>query len=344
MPIDNRRLSYGVNKFAKAFAGGSSVRDKAEANTFKTLMSGAYDEARIGELNSKTRQRNHRVDNMVPGQNQFIMGQTGLKIPQVQQARDAYQNGGWEEPGPPTAEGAISRSEQAPEFYNSDVASKFMDAMGTIGMVSAATGDTNAEQFSKTHQNNVNISRQDDMISGKLSPNSVAAAMAAIEGKPQTSVTGSGIAYNPYAAPGEGMDTSAFDRKVKADNAGGAGSGHKDISLMNHLVTSGVAKSQGEAWSMMKQASLDPVKGPTEIAKMLSLAQDNANIMPGEAGYLTPEKLIENAQKIVQKLRASPDATNDGGGSDGAPSPGAQKAQDGNWYVQQNGQWFRVDQ
>ena len=58
------------------------------------------------------------------------------------------------------------------------------------------------------------------MISGKADPNSIAAVMAAVAGKPTVNVNSSGIAFNPYGDVNN-LNTKPFEQanKVKAQAA-----------------------------------------------------------------------------------------------------------------------------
>lgn len=159
----------------------------------------------------------------------------------------------------------------------------------------------------------------------------------------------------------------------KIDAAGKSkGATQADVQFMNHLVDSGVAADQEDAFAKLKELRMknDPRERMMDLAQML---QENE---PNPYKRKPVEEYFQQAQTLAKKFfgqesagagtPGGPGGANPGGGMiDGAmnpggsgassssagsaggagnpPMPGAQQAPDGNWYIEKNGQFFRID-
>lgn len=189
---------------AKAFAMRPAIEQQAAGNSMADAMQGALAQSKIGKYNSETDLNRKRLDGMDTGRERFMRGTTGLNQTQLDELRTGLDTG-WkaQTDAPPTPAGQYPVANvPIPDWATPQVTNRFNQANAAIGASMAATGDTNGEQLANAFQKVFNVGRQDSMIGNSNDPNDIAAAMAAVAGKPTVDMQG-GIAYRPYGNPAD---------------------------------------------------------------------------------------------------------------------------------------------
>lgn len=262
MALDYSPVYRGARELGGSFGGGS-MKD-----------------AMIAVLNQKKAEEiQQRMDSIKSGPGQFLQGFTGLKPGQLTEMDQMMAQGGWPQAGPPTAAGEMSVADLPPNWYNPEVQGKYNQGQQLIGMQSMAGNKGNPSQMAQALQDIVNMGRQEKMISGETPPNKVAAAMAAIAGKPVRSMTGSGIDYDPYGQVGKGVDPSIYERSQAGKNQATIESakirakGTVDAAMQRANITGNKLPSQAALIEYFKS------QGETyENAKKLALQKKNTSL------------------------------------------------------------------
>ena len=355
--MQNTRIGSGAQKMAYSLMGGNGIENKSFANTLAAKMAMAAKMAQADKYNSETALNNQRLENMDVGNREFMQGATGLSQPQLQIMNMLKKSGQYHAPqrasGPPTAGGEepsmMMPSNEKPEWLTPDISSKYDRARMASGANKMGTGKSNADHIMKALINAATLNRQDEMIDGNLNPARVAPAMAASEGKPMVNVTGSGIGYNPYGST-DNLNTKPFiekaniDAKAKVDAVlarGGVNGGQlpAEAKMVNFYISKGFPKEK--AIEMARSRKNVPLR--VLAADIYATERDNLMLSP-EARNMSPEQqemfVQDRVIKTMQFLQNNEDRF---GGNDSPPIAGAQKAPDGNWYVNKNGKWFKVD-
>jgi len=212
-------IGSGTGRFARSLFGGGAIENKSFADTLAEKMSFAAKAAQADKYRSETNLNNQRFNNMESGQNEFMQGATGLSQPQLDILNNLMKSGGFQEQdaGPPTAEGNMSMMDiPQPEWYTPEVKTRYGRARMASGANKMGTGKSNAEQIMNALLSSAALGRQDQMIEGSLSPDKVAPAYGATEGKPTYDVTSSGIGFKPYGNA-EDVDNTSFINKANID-------------------------------------------------------------------------------------------------------------------------------
>lgn len=198
-------------------------------------------------------------------------------------------------------------------------------SLNETGMYNAGTG---AYQFTPGHEalvNQRNAAAGASAAAGRAS-DALANQRQFLEVQPGASVvrtpgTIDEAMQSVYQAP-------YSPRQASAGGAGGDGT--SSLQKMQELMAQGIPEpiARGIAYGSIKNipGEMGMSRGLQDMASGVTIAtMDDTGRM-----VLTPEG---------QRMYGGGGAPSPGG----APMPGAKQAPDGNWYIQQNGQWFRVD-
>lgn len=354
-------LANSGEKLARAFTTGGITQQKAASKARSNF-------ARDQKYLSDAALNQQRLQGMDQGQDMFMQGTTGLNQQQLDLMNAFTQNGQqWEEQaaGPPTPQGEYPTIQtESPEWYSPDVQDRYNTARATMGLNLAGTGDSNAKQIADAFQGMINIGRQDDVISGKANPADIAKAIGATEGEPMVDVTGSGIAFDRYGDKND-LNTQPFienaniDAQAKVDSAlaranTNGGQLPAEAKLVEYYM------SKGEPYEKARELARSRKNVPIrQLAGELYMeTRNNRSVMDPEFSQMPPEEqdriIDDEVTRALRFITSKENMFNQSGGgnnndpggqgTDKPPVAGAKKAPDGNWYIQRNGQWHRVEQ
>lgn len=176
--------------------------------------------------------------------------------------------------------------------------------------------------------------------------------VAGIRGKEQGGLT----TFNP----GQGIMRSdgtiiqqADPDKYGRSGAGGLGVGDapSEARLIEYYVSNGIAKDHKEAQRMIARAKVNPQAEAAKIAKIfmsgINTEEENRAIfdrvyqdMLARFGY---DEMADQGRPASAGGLQPPPSGEKAQGDGAPPVEGARKAADGNWYVQRDGKYYRVD-
>jgi hypothetical protein len=325
---DYTQLNRGAVQLGTTVGGGNSIEQQSYADTMAKLMANSAREAQTRKNNSDAALNEQRLQNMRSGRDTFLRNATGLNESQYDQLINGMRHG-WalkQAEGPPTPDGTYPTMEDRPAWATPDVINRYRTGEMALSANDVGTGKTSAEQLMGAMQDAVNLNRQDAIINGQVDPDKVAAAMAAVAGKPTMDVTSSGIAFKPYGGTKD-INSTAFDRA-------------NEIKLQNKA-------DRARSLTPAQQANNDEIDAARKAIANLSredvikrtqqytaTGRENPNYDPYLASMVrkATQRKVGNDQEFESVYQ-----TFFGKGSDHAddqpPRPDAKKAPDGNWYI-----------
>ena len=368
-------MNSGVSDLVQAFMGASGTEQQAYQKSLSDVFRNQSNQASARKNNAAASLDERRLNDMDTGNQNFMQGATGLQQPQLNELSEIMLNGFNEKrtEGPPTADGVAPVEYDKPHWLTSSVQDKYNRAQMTMGANQAGTGKTNAEQMINALQGAANINRQDNIISGEADPSAIGKAMAATAGKSLTDVTGSGIAYDKFAPASQELNTQAFDRSNTAKNTASVESakvraqGTVDAALARVKANGNKLPAEAKLINFYMNDMGYPQAKAIEMAKARknkSMREVAADIYLDELEWqqlnatedMSDEAIEQKAQERTLSAIGFLNSNNDsfdggddkgdkgGNASDEPPVAGAKQAPDGNWYVNKNGQWFKVEQ
>lgn len=263
-----------MRNYAPLYAGSAAVgkslatQGGTEQDNYQKTLGDMFrqqsQQAHAGLYEAQAERERYRLDNQRSGRNTFLQAQTGLDDSQLGDIARAAKHG-WgqiDAEGPPTT----------PAWFTPQVKDKYNQARTTLSLNDVATGDTNASQLANAMNEIMKQGYGQKIVEGQEDPGSVAAAFAAMAGKPTVDVTGSGIAFNPYGDKND-LNTTPFIDKANID----AGAKENVATIKGDSGTNSQKKYQelkqmgvpdqialGSAYGMIKSVH-DPATGATVL-------------------------------------------------------------------------------
>lgn len=288
-------------------------------------------EARAAKAKAEEEQIRQRMQGAQQGRQDFLSGQTGLAIPQLDQLGQYVKSGNWgstELMGPPDPgqRSMPSVPNDAPQWYTPDVATNYNRARSTLGLNAVATKDSNAEQLGKALAALAKTGDVGAMINGQIDPTAAAAAYGAVAGKPvysqgtqgvlqqytgdvaQTPKLGAEIAaLNALAGQ---RDAAANAYNAKAAQPGG-GKPPAVVATLQYLQDK-MSMSQEQALAWVQTAKFNPTKAALDLATKRYQADAAASAGSfGEIPMPDFNAYLQEAQGVIQGVlqQGSSDAT-----------------------------------
>lgn len=353
------QLNHGVSKLGAAIGVGTSIEKKAYADTMANLMADSVRRAQSEKYASETALNDQRLKNMRSGRDTFLRSATGLTEDQYDQLVQGMRHG-WamrQVEGPPTPDGLYPAMEDRPKWATPDVVERYRTGQMALGANDVTGSYARPANLMKAMQDAINIGRQDKMISDQIDPNRVAAAMAAVAGKPTVSVTNSGIGYRPYGNSTQ-LNTESFlqraniEAKARVDAAltrHGLNGGElpAEAKMINFYQSLGYSRDRSiEMAKSGKYASLRDLAADMYVKLLGNMSIDvHTSKLPKEQKEKLAEEQVLHILRFLRSNEPQPtkQETQQRPEMNQAPVPGAKKAPDGKWYVQKGSQWYRVD-
>lgn len=200
-------------------------------------------------------------------------------------------------------------------------------AMTEAGVIDQGTGAYTVSDLARAREGQANAAAANSMAGARAND-----ALAAQRGFMEVSPGGS-VVRTPKTV-GEAME-SVYQAPYSPSQRGAGGAGGRPTS------------------NALQQQELEAQGIPSPIAR--GIAYGSIKNIPGEMGRPRVMQDVATGVTIATidddgRMVLTPEGQRMYGGRGaltpapgGAPMPGAKQAPDGNWYIQQNGQWFRVD-
>lgn len=149
-----------------------------------------------------------------------------------------------------------------------------------------------------------------------------------------------GAYSEPFEHPTAGLLQTGPDGKVSRIGGGpgssGSGSQPAAIATVEWIAANITGGDRRAAWELAQRSK----SNPQDLAARLYMARKKEASDNYED--ISDEQIMEEVRQAMAMLNQTPPAptsTQD----ESPPMEGARKAPDGNWYIQQDGKWFRVD-
>ena len=249
MQYDYAPLQSGVSNIARAFAEApryeaQGMRDAAtyESRLAQTMKSRAEADA----IRQRQAWRPEYERN-------YMIGQTGLPGPQLEQAFRFVQTGKWETP-------------QAPEWYTPEVQSKLANAMSVLALNMAGTGDSNASQLMGATGAGRETQMRDDIVRGTLEPDAMARALALQKASGIYEQNADGQVLNQYSGEYDASSPLA-QANARAIGSGGGRSGttSANVQFLNWIRDNVTGGDANRAWALYKESSSNPRELATRL-------------------------------------------------------------------------------
>ena len=272
MPLrDYGPLEQGAYKAAYSVGSAETNRERGKADALKAAGSYEADIARAMKSSAEAALLNKRRADMDGAPDEFMQSVTGLNPQQLNDIGRAALTGWMQRAaGPPTPQGDAPQIEgPPPDWFTPDVKRRYNTGRAAVSLGQMAPGDSNADQLAKAFTAMSGNLREEDALGGGIDPANLARVMAASAGKPMRNVTGTGIDFDPYAAPGTSISTEPFDMANAMRNAATVQSAEKRAQA--------TVDAAGVREHAAKSAQLALVKGYMEMGLSRDQAIELAN-------------------------------------------------------------------